>query len=60
MYDAIIDMASQDGWAQPRDTSSRITFYEKSYVDLHQFKAFVVQLKAALETHGTVSHGLFH
>jgi hypothetical protein len=62
VYDAIIDMASKDGWTQPlsRDASSRITFYEKSYTGLHQFKAFVIQLKAALEAHGTVSHGLFH
>lgn len=60
VYDTIIDMASRDGWAQPRDTSSRITFYEKSYTDLHQFKAFVIQLKTALEVHCTVSHGLFH
>ena len=60
VYDTIIDMASRDGWAQPRDTSSCITFYEKSYTDLHQFKAFVIQLKTALEVHCTVSHGLFH
>jgi hypothetical protein len=62
VYDTIIDMASKDGWALPhsRDASSRITFYEKSYTDLHRFKAFVIQLKAALEAHGTVSHGLSH
>jgi len=62
VYDSIIDIATADSWAQPssRDANSRITFFEKKYADLHEFKKFVIQLKKELETHDTVSHGLLH
>ena len=62
VYGTIIDMATGDGWDQPssRDANSSITFYEKSYSDLHEFKKFVIQMKNELAKHDTVSHGLLH
>ena len=46
-YDELINMAERDDWKEPtKDApSSRITYFEKSYTDVHAFKKFVKNLQ---------------
>ena len=46
-YDQLINMAQADGWIEPSADApmSRITFFEKKYTDIHQFKRFVLGLQ---------------
>jgi hypothetical protein len=52
VYDYIINTAQTDGWMKPysEETNNRITFYEKSYTNMHEFKRFILQLQSELSS----------
>jgi hypothetical protein len=49
-YDEIISMAEKDGWNEPSRNSptGRVTFFEKKYTSLNEFKKFVKALQKSL------------
>ena len=50
-YDDLIGMAEKDDWAEPsrNATSGRITYFEKTYTDVHLFKKFVKSMQKAFD-----------
>lgn len=59
-YDDLIDLAQKDGWSEPsRDAPMRkITFFEKTYQNQHDFKKFTRTLIKLFETHQIYGNSL--
>ena len=59
--DYLIDMAQMDGWVQPYSSTAnnRITYFEKTYTEIHEFKFFVQKMqKQLLLAYETVGNNL--